>query len=473
MTEYADISLREELETRFADAERRRQEEEFLSRGWQPPAGWQRVGQGLKHDLEDIGYGMKKALSGATLGASDWALRKLGITDDDYLAERETEGLGNYVKGAGFVSELGGNMLGAGGALVKNLGKAGLKGLKLASTAGGLEGVAYGLTGSDSLSDVPQNVAISAGFGAAMPVGMAGAGYVGSKLAAPFSSRINVPETIAAERARYGDYIAKHGADEVLDFAPKIKDINVYRGGDNKSVLKSMVRNLEKNNPDFKFRTMKDPETGRIYKDYDHLLSDPERSRYIHTFMDTYNNPQVVKTGVNNGYPRLYKYSVYNNPEHNNRVYDLISQSEKGKVLTKVAREGKHGKESLEKIVMPHAHQTSDAGRAASQSEMFPPYSSFNNIYKNRVVVNSELPNVSTLYEGLTPFQSGQLESRGSLIGNNLDRANNLLLGGAIRNASNNLMNPKFVGFPVESWFIRNPNLSAGLSAEVAKNYQK
>ena len=100
MTDYSNMSLHEELETRFADEERRRQEEEFLSRGWQPPARWQRVGQGLKHDLEDIGYGMKKALSGATLGASDWALRKLGVTDDDYLAEREAEGLGNTVKGA-------------------------------------------------------------------------------------------------------------------------------------------------------------------------------------------------------------------------------------------------------------------------------------------------------------------------------------------------------------------------------------
>ena len=42
------------------------------------------------------------------------------------------------------------------------------------------------------------------------------AGMVGSSL----SSRINVPETIASECARYGDYMARHGADEVMDFAP-------------------------------------------------------------------------------------------------------------------------------------------------------------------------------------------------------------------------------------------------------------
>ena len=33
MADYAGMSLHEELETRFADAERRKQEEEFLSRG--------------------------------------------------------------------------------------------------------------------------------------------------------------------------------------------------------------------------------------------------------------------------------------------------------------------------------------------------------------------------------------------------------------------------------------------------------
>lgn len=37
MTEYNNMSLYEELETRFVDAERRKQEEEMLSRGWQPP----------------------------------------------------------------------------------------------------------------------------------------------------------------------------------------------------------------------------------------------------------------------------------------------------------------------------------------------------------------------------------------------------------------------------------------------------
>ena len=711
MPEYAGMSLREELKARFADAERRRQEEEFLSRGWQPPAGWQRVGQGLKHDLEDIGYGMKKALSGATLGASDWALRKLGVTDDDYLAEHEAEGLGNYVRGAGFVSELGGNMLGAGGALVKNLGKAGLKGLKLAGTAGGLEGAAYGLTGSDSLSDVPQNVAIDAGLGAALPVGMAGAGYAGRKLATPFSSRlmtagmkggldnvssnpyavkilkqglrnnddvaqkylervlpatrninretagmvdnaltsrINVPETIAAERARYGDYIAKHGADEVLDFAPRkyLSDI-IPESKYNPSVGRSNSE-YEKLLRERASQVSKD-----IYGDVNHLMKEG-RKPYVRTLRNTLEKPDITYTQNKDGTVKDYFVKKYTDGRDGSPFFDIVYTKD-GDVYSKFNTNSNYIANQFKKTVQNLSLNGKTSGNQQGISPL-PEY--INNIARNGAVVNSDLPNVSTLYEGLTPFQSGQLdraiktgisktnakagsleslnkvkqeineaiskaqstdrpsevrqlqelkgkfdnampqglkdvdagfarakrledafdkgthynpnnlsgagmisglsadeqnaftqgmfkqmsnnslsgksladdalkykntlsqvlpetiynplmqnlnrqstrfgrlselgrtaenrlrspegtrffgsgqlESRGSLIVSNLDRANNLLCGGAIRNASNNLMNPEFVGAPVESRVVRNPNLAAALSAEMANNY--
>jgi hypothetical protein len=337
-------------------------------------------------------------------------------------------------------------------------------------------------------------------------------------------SRISVPETIASERARYGDYMAAHGTDEVMDFAP-IKNIKVYRGGDNKAILKSMVRNLEKTDPNFKFRTVKDAKTGRICKDYAHLLSDPERSRYIHTFMDTYKNPQVVKNGFNNGYPREYRYSIYVNPEHNNKVYDLISKSETGKVLTKIAREGRHGRESLNRILMPHAHQTSDAGRVVSQSEMFPSYNSLNSILYGNIIVNRDLPHVSSLYEGLTPWQMGQLDKAlktglsktdmkaGSLESLNkvkqeinemiskaqaTDRPSEVWQLQELKSKFDNAMpeglkevdagfarakrledafernehyNPNFVGLPLNNgWVVDNPALSAGLLSAAFNN---
>ena len=267
----------------------------------------QTLGNYFMDNVEDIGYGAKKAISGATFGASDWALRKLGFDNEqEYLAGKQAEGLGGLTKGLGVASEIGGNILGAGGALVKGLQNTGLNGLKLATAAGGIEGAAYGLTGSDRLTDAPKNMAWGAGLGAALPVAFHGAGQSVRAIAKPFSSRlmtagmkgglnnvasnpnavkilkqglrnnddiaqsylehvlpatrdinrgtaemvdnaltrrINVPETIAAERARYGDYMAAHGADEVMDFAPQVTR---YRGGSDTAVLKSIRRNMEK-----------------------------------------------------------------------------------------------------------------------------------------------------------------------------------------------------------------------------------
>ena len=109
-------------------------------------------------NLADIGYGAKKALSGATFGASDWALRRLGLDNEqEYLAKKQAEGLGGLTKSLGLASEIGGNITGAGGKLFGALGKAGLKGLPLALATGGIEGGAYGLTSSDTLQETPEN----------------------------------------------------------------------------------------------------------------------------------------------------------------------------------------------------------------------------------------------------------------------------------------------------------------------------
>ena len=94
---------------------------------------------------------------------------------------------------------------------------------------------------------------------------------------------------------------------------------------------------------------------------------------------------------MNNGYEREFRYRVYDNSEHNNLVYDLISNSEKGKTLTKIAREGKHGKESIGKIrgLVPPNSQVSEVGSIASQTEILPSYNanlSSNISFSNSIV---------------------------------------------------------------------------------------
>ena len=150
--------------------------------------------EGLKGFGQGVVSGLGRVAGGATLGATDWLDRRTGghlvSLDADLQRSAESAGLGGWNKAAKFASELGGNIQGAGGALVKGLSKAGLKGLKLASASGGLEGAAYGATGSDSLDELPENVAWGAAFGAALPFGVH-YGAKGAKWAArPVTDRI-------------------------------------------------------------------------------------------------------------------------------------------------------------------------------------------------------------------------------------------------------------------------------------------
>ncbi len=140
------------------------------------PTMWDSVSKSLKHDFDDVVYGAKRGLSGMTLGGSDWLLRKAGITDDDYLAERDAEGIGATTRMAGMVSEIGGNALGAGAGILKSLGRAGLTGASQASIAGGIEGAVYGLTESDTLAEVPQNMLVNGVTGLVTPYALDYAG---------------------------------------------------------------------------------------------------------------------------------------------------------------------------------------------------------------------------------------------------------------------------------------------------------
>lgn len=251
-------------------------------------------GDSLSEDMADLLYGADRAISGATLGGYDWLKRKtgLGLNQDDYLAMKEyNEGSALPAQVAGFTSEVGGNILGGGGAIAKGLMNKGLTGLPLLMASGGLESAVYGATGSDTLGDLPKNVAISGSLGTAMPVAFKGIGAGVKKLASPFipsmatkglkgglenvvenpdsirllnrgikssddvanevllqsrpvardinkqsanmiddalTSRIDVPEAIRNANARYGQYMDEHGADEVFDFTPTKEQLLKY-----------------------------------------------------------------------------------------------------------------------------------------------------------------------------------------------------------------------------------------------------
>ena len=213
-----------------------------LSSGLRPQGigAWEIAGEGLKGFGQGVVSGLGRVSGGATLGATDWLDRKTGghlaSLDADLQRSAESSGLGGWNKAAKFASELGGNIQGAGGALVKGLSKAGLKGLKLASASGGLEGAAYGATGSDSMDELPENVAWSAALGAALPFGL----HYGAK-GAKWAAR---PVTEKATR-----YLGKRKLAKQLAKDSDFEDVNLGYIDDQLATRLNQVRNAENVSP--------------------------------------------------------------------------------------------------------------------------------------------------------------------------------------------------------------------------------
>ena len=213
-----------------------------LSSGLRPQGigAWEIAGEGLKGFGQGVVSGLGRVAGGATLGATDCLDRKTGghlaSLDADLQRSAESSGLGGWNKAAKFASELGGNIQGAGGALVKGLSKAGLKGLKLASASGGLEGAAYGATGSDSMDELPENVAWGAALGAALPFGL----HYGAK-GAKWAAR---PVTEKATR-----YLGKRKLAKQLAKDSDFEDVNLGYIDDQLATRLNQVRNAENVSP--------------------------------------------------------------------------------------------------------------------------------------------------------------------------------------------------------------------------------
>ena len=213
-----------------------------LASGFRPQGfgAWEIAGEGLKGFGQGVVSGLGRVAGGATLGATDCLDRKTGghlaSLDADLQRSAESSGLGGWNKAAKFASELGGNIQGAGGALVKGLSKAGLKGLKLASASGGLEGAAYGATGSDSMDELPENVAWSAALGAALPFGL----HYGAK-GAKWAAR---PVTEKATR-----YLGKRKLAKQLAKGSDFEDVNLGNIDDELATRLNQVRNAENVSP--------------------------------------------------------------------------------------------------------------------------------------------------------------------------------------------------------------------------------
>ena len=139
-----------------------------------------------------------------------------------------------------------------------------------------------------------------------------------------------------------------------------------YPAGNHTRILKSIRRNMEKNDPNFKMGITKD---GKI--DYPHFLKDRQRAEYISTLSATYKAPEEVISGIHNGQPREYFLRKYYNPETKVDVYDMAIKADDGTLINKIAREGRNGNKEFEKLRQARASTdgtTSRTGQMESAS---------------------------------------------------------------------------------------------------------
>lgn len=221
--------------------------------------------------------------------------------------------------------------------------------------------------------------------------------------------RVNVPQSVANQKQKYRDFMEANAGREVVDFSELLPQIHRYRNGDSLPVLKSIRRNLQKTEPDFKFRL---DEQGNY--DYPHFLKDSQRRQYVHSLASTYRFPDKIVDGINDNQNRQYLLKTFYNPDSKKAVYDVGVLNTDGALLTKFAREGKKGQATTDNILKKGIARTSTGGTTLTQgqtrSALFPDVRLDNNITRNSLVVNPELPHISTLYEGLTPYQVKALD---------------------------------------------------------------
>lgn len=179
------------------------------------PGLWDYMVREFKQDGKDVLYGMDRALSGMTLGGYDWLKRKTGLGFDEkaYMAEKEKQGSDMGAKIGGVISEIGGSAIGGGAGIVKGLSNLGLKGVKLAAGAGAAEGLVTGLTSSDTLEELPENVLLNTAVGGVL----GGAGDTvmnwGGKLLKPY-----VKELKEVSPKQFQRYVSNNADKEVINF---------------------------------------------------------------------------------------------------------------------------------------------------------------------------------------------------------------------------------------------------------------
>ena len=407
----------------------------------------------VKSDLADVGYGAKKALNGLTLGGSDWLLRRLGLdNENEYLARKDAEGTETAARVGGVFGEVGGSLFGGGAGIAKGLGQLGLKGVKLAGASGLAEGMITGATNSDTWSELPKNMLVGSALGG---IGGAAGQKVLDWVIKPFSSKaatygmkggmknvianpeassfvkrgikqsdelaaqalsqipptaqslnsqtadmlqhslghkINLPQTIAAQKPKTEQYVLQYADDEVLDFAPrKYFESIIPESKFNPSYVRTKNEYA---------RLLQDRAVSsgkNLSEDINHFLR-PQRDTYVRTLNNTIQKPDVVYTQIN---PAKFKQNYYLKKYINNQTsepfFDMVILRD-GKIFNKFNTDANY---VANQFKMP-MQDLSLYGRASgNRADKLHPDIVYR-VANKGAVVNRSLPNVSEVYRGLS-----------------------------------------------------------------------
>lgn len=427
-------------------------------------AGLGGLGEGLLGGAESF-------LNGATLGGYGWLNRKLGGNADkrhqELQAMAESEGLGGLNRAADFVAGLGGGLRGASrataalgnsllGSRMWNLPAYAASGAADAgimsafdndfSDAGGVAqdalngavlGSAFGLGGNlvanplnkmlsakamtkglkgglNNVADNPEAIKVlrsgiktddtvaqdflNLAPEALRQVNSETADLVNSSLA----RRVNVPQSVANQKQKYRDFMEANAGREVVDFSPKAQleamrgesSYNPSRGRTQSQYIDMLQKRAEQSGIGFE-------------GDIRHFLGEG-RSPYVRTLHNTLSYPDVTYTQVNpKGDMQDYFVKKYINSENGRPFYDFMYKKQNGGLYSKFNTNENY---VVNQFKNPMQDVSLHGKLPNNQQGIHPLLESSSNITRNGLIVNPELPHISTLYEGLTPYQVKALD---------------------------------------------------------------
>lgn len=379
-------------------------------------------------DMATAAVGGNLAAEAGYLGAGKNALSigaRALLAPNVYLATAGAGG-GGAVEGAlnpqGELGKLGANLLG--GAVVSNNPLALLTSGNLTKNLrGGLENVVKNPTalkilhkglnyGDEALAEDLLNKAIPAVRNLNQKTG--------DTIRGNLTKRVDIPKAVSNAKERYSDFMKQHASDEIMDFTPSKEQLKAIkpesRYNPNKKLSREEADALLRDRAALQKMGIYNDEASYIGNDelgINHFLA-TNRRPFIRTLNNTVNRPDLKYS--QNG--RDYIAKKYKNSDTGKDFFDLTIL-ENGNLFNKMQTNDAYMANQFKKT----AQDLSLSGRVSNTLEGNNPVLDITNITPKQGVVNSgifekgmrdavanpDLPNVSTLYDGLNEFQRLQL----------------------------------------------------------------